>query len=215
MNPQAPHQCLIYAGSPSRHLPALAGTLKQKLHEGYRCLGLDSPVMIAGMRCYLAAAGIDVAHEVQKTSLLLSSDQRHLVNGRFDVDKMMRSLDDALQQALSEGYRGLWATGDLTWEFGPERNFSKVLEYEWRLEAFIQQHRGVFGGVCQYHSDTLPREALRQGFVAHPAIFLNSTLTQLNPHYLHPDAHHEQAVSHSAIDSMIAHLCERDVAQAL
>jgi hypothetical protein len=215
MNPQAPHQCLIYAGSPSRHLPALAATVKQKLNDGYRCLGLDSPVMIAGLRCYLAAAGIDVALEVEKNSLILSSDQRHLSDSRFDVDKMMRSLEDTLHQALGEGYKGLWATGDLTWEFGPDRNFSKLLEYEWRLEEFIQQHSAVFGGVCQYHADTLPQEALRQGLITHPSIFINSTLSQLNPHYLHSDAYHEQAVSNPGVNSMIAHLCERDVALAL
>jgi MEDS: MEthanogen/methylotroph, DcmR Sensory domain len=215
MTPEARHQCLIYAGAPSRHLPALAATVKQKLNEGYRCLCLDSPVMIAGMRCYLAAAGIDVALEVEKNSLVLSSDQRHLVDSHFDIDKMMRSLGEGLDHALGEGYKGLWATGDLTWEFGPDRNFSKLLEYEWRLEEFIQEHRGVFGGVCQYHADTLPREALRQGLVTHPTIFLNSTLSQLNPHYLHSDAYHEQAVSNPAVNSLIAHLCDRDVALAL
>jgi hypothetical protein len=115
------HQCLVYSGSPARHLPALAALMRRKLEERHRCLYLDSPPMMAGMRSYLSAAGVDVAREVEKGSLVLSSDQGHLVDGSFDVDKMIRELEDAVQQALNDGYLGLWATGDMTWEFGSRK----------------------------------------------------------------------------------------------
>jgi hypothetical protein len=39
--------------------------------------------------------------------------------------------------------------------------------------------------ICQYHSDTLPRKALQQGLLAHPSIFINETLSRINPLYLH------------------------------
>jgi hypothetical protein len=32
---------------------------------------------------------------------------------------MMAKLEDAVTQALADGYKGLWATGDMGWEFGP------------------------------------------------------------------------------------------------
>jgi len=71
-----------------------------------------------------------VAREVGKGSLVLSSDQGHLVDGHFDVDKMIRGLEEAVPQALSDGYLGLWATGDMTWEFGSRKETAKLLEYE-------------------------------------------------------------------------------------
>jgi hypothetical protein len=37
----------------------------------------------AGIRGYLAAAGIDIAPEVGKDNLVLSSDQWHLIRGRL------------------------------------------------------------------------------------------------------------------------------------
>src|SRR3984957_5986053 len=128
------HQCLIYKGSPSLHLPALAALVRQKLDERHRCLYLDSPPMVAGMRSYLAAAGVDVAREVGNGSLVLSSDQAHLVSGRFDADRMIHEIEAAVHQALSDGYQGLWATGDMTWEFGSEREMDRLLDYEWKLE---------------------------------------------------------------------------------
>ena len=93
MHPTSRHQCLIYKGSPAQHLPALAALMRQKLEERHRCLYLDSPPMVAGMRSYLAAAGVDVAREVGKGSLVLSSDQGHLVDGHFDADLMLRALE--------------------------------------------------------------------------------------------------------------------------
>ena len=140
------HQCLIYEGPPSRHLVALAAVIRQRLYENYRCLYLDSHPMVAGMRSYLAAAGVDVAEESLKGRLVLSSDRDHLINGcQFDLERMMQSLQDALKQALDDGLQGLWATGDMTWEFGPDKDFSKLLEYEWRLEEFFREHPQIGG----------------------------------------------------------------------
>ncbi len=39
-------------------------------------------------------------------------------DGSFDVPMMLANLEEALDQALRDGYKGLWATGDMTWEFG-------------------------------------------------------------------------------------------------
>ena len=154
------------------------------------------------MRSYLAAAGLDIAHEIGKASLILSSDQRHLKNGSFDVDRMMAMLEDALHQALNDGYDGLWATGDMTWEFGPQTDFSKLLEYEWRLEGFFRTYP-TMGGICQYHAHTLPREVLKQGLVAHQSIFINETLSLINPNYLPAHSFQDQSTLNPELDGMI------------
>jgi hypothetical protein len=125
--------------SPSQHLPALAATLRQKLDDNYRCLYLNSPVMVAGLRSCLASQGLDVFHHTSKGSLVLSSERHHLLDGCFDVNRMLADLNDAVEISLKEGYKGLWATGDISWEFGPQKDFSKLLEYEKRLEEWSQQ----------------------------------------------------------------------------
>ena len=202
MSAQTPHQCLIYEGSPSRYLPALASLLTQKLNANYRCLYMNSPAMVAGMRSHLAAAGVDIPQQVKKTSLVMSSDQDHLVDGRFDVDRMMHTLGDAVRQAVKDGYAGLWATGDMTWELGPQRDFSKLLEYEWRLEAFFRTYSAL-SGVCQYHADTLPRKVLRQAVLTHPSIFINETLSLINPRYLPANLYNDDAEKNPELESLI------------
>jgi len=204
MEAQSRHQCLIYKGAPSEKLRSLAAILQRKLDEGYRCLYLNSAPMVAGMRSTLAAMGIDVAYEIAKARLVLSSDT--VAPGMdFNCKEMLNKLEDALDQALDDGYKGLWATGDMSWEFGHKKNFSKLLEYEWGLEEFFHK-RKEFCGVCQYHHDTLPLEAMRQSLLTHPSILINETLSRINPHYL-KNANPEANTSTGELDEMIAALC--------
>lgn len=203
------HQCLIYDGPPSRQLPAIASVIHEKLSQNRRCLYLNSPPMVAGIKSYLAAEGVDVAHEAAKGSLVLSSDQHHLVGDwHFDVDRMIEMLQRTLDQTLIDGYDGLWASGDMSWEFGPAKDLSKLLEYEWRLEEFLRAHPQM-EGICQYHSDILPRNVLRNGLLTHSQLFINETLTMLNPHCGTPQAVAETVIVDPQLDHALDRLLQR------
>ena len=199
------HQCLIYEGPPSQKLQVLAELLQRKLEEGYRCLYLNSAPMVAGMRSTLAAMGIDVTNEIARASLVLSSEP--VSSGEhFNSELMLAKLEDSLDEALKDGYKGLWATGDMTWEFGPSKNFSKLLEYEFGLEDIFRRRKELCG-VCQYHRDTMPREAMRQSLLTHPTIVINDTLPRINPHYLKSAPYAGINPTSDELDEMIAVLC--------
>jgi hypothetical protein len=199
------HQCLIYQGAPSKKLPFLAGTLQRKLLEGYRCLYLNSPPMVAGMRSTLAAMDIDVA-ELAKDSLVLSSDTV-VSGGTFNSEAMLGKLEDLLDRAIKDGYKGLWASGDMTWEFGPSKDFSKLMEYELGLEKIFHR-RTELCGICQYHHDTLPHDAMRQSLLVHPTLVINETLKIMNPHYLKSSWPTDVETSEK-LDGMITELCRQ------
>lgn len=180
------HQCLIYKGAPSLQFPLLARLTREKLEQGYRCVYLNSPPVVEGMRRYMAA-WVDVDSEIAKGSLVMSSERSHLVDGAtFDAVRLMEELGQALRQALQDGYKGLWATGDMTWELGPEIGSGRLLEYEWRLESFFQSHPEM-SGVCQYHLDTLPHITIEQGLCTHRTICMSETVSVMNPHYRTPE----------------------------
>lgn len=96
---------------------------------------------------------------------------------------MIDMLEAATDQALADGFTGLFATGDMTWEFGSEKELSKLVEYEWRLEQLLRRQPAL-SGLCQYHRDLLPRDAVREGVVSHPTLFISDTISRLNPHYV-------------------------------
>jgi hypothetical protein len=197
------HQCMIYEGSPAKHLAGLASVMVEKLQSNRRCLYLNSPSMIAGIRSYLAAAGLDVSEEVSKGALVLSSDSGHLLDGRFDVDRMLCLLAGALDRALSEGYAGLWASGDMTWEFGGEKNFTKLRDYEYGLEKLFQQ-RPELQGICQYHADTLPIHTVEEALYTHQASYINATLSRMNTCYAPPEFSTRANISSGQLKQMLA-----------
>jgi DNA gyrase inhibitor GyrI len=120
---------------------------------------------------------------------------------------MLSKLEDSLNQALDDGYQGLWATGDMTWEFSPEKDFSKLLEYEWQLEELFHK-RPELCGICQYHRDTLPPEAMRSSLLAHQSIVINDTLSQINPYYMQSKISAGQIATVSELDEKINKLCQ-------
>jgi len=179
------HRCFVYTGAPSNNLKGLSWFLNSQLKAGSRCIYLNSPTMVAGMRSYLAADGVDIARKTTDGTLVLSSDQSHLVKGRFEGPRMLAMLTEEVHRAMADGYKSLFVTGDLTWEFGNERNFDKLLEYEWGLEELFQAYP-ILNGICQYHRDTLPPKAIEDGLRAHKALFVSDTLSLLNPEYTPP-----------------------------
>lgn len=168
--------------------------------------------MVAGLRSYIAAMGVDVADEVAQGRLILSSESAVSGDGGFDIQAMLQMLEDSLDQALHEGYIGLWATGDMTFEFGSEKNFSKLMEYEYGLEKLFQR-RSELKGICQYHTETLTQEGLRQSLRTHQVIFINETLSHVSPYYTPCPSNVVPSVppdisADTKMDQMIATLCQ-------
>jgi hypothetical protein len=182
MEPLPRHQCLVYGGPPLAHLASIADVVRKKLQENIRCLYLNSPLMVAKMCTFLTERGVDVFDQTEKGNLVLSSDQSHLIDGHFDVDSMIGALEEAVRQAKRDRCQGLWATGDMSWEFGSKKDYATLLEYERRLEHLFFKYPSL-SGVCQYHQESLPDDVVRKGLTAHKAIFINETLSQLNPLY--------------------------------
>jgi hypothetical protein len=204
MNHDSRHQCLIYSGSPSQKLPLIAAIIEDKLNEGHRCLYLNSAPMVAGMRSTLAALGMDVEANVACGRLMFSSDPAS-PEGEFNIPFMLRNLEEFLDHALRDGYRGLWVSGDMTWEFGPTNDFSNLLEYELQLEKLFSK-RPQLHGVCQYHQDTLPQDVMRQSLLAHQHVIISETLRQINPHYLSSSWPADETTVQK-LDHMISELC--------
>jgi predicted HicB family RNase H-like nuclease len=177
------HQGFMYHGSPSDHIPMMAAVIKARLEQEHRCLYFDSERMVTGLQSHLAQIGVDVARETAQNSLVVSSHLGHLSEDQtFDIDRMIATLEDALNQTLRDGYIGLWASGDIAWEFGPMVDFGQLIQYEKRLEEFMCA-RTEMSGICQYHAGVLPPDAMQTGHEMHPSFFIDETQSRLNPVY--------------------------------
>jgi hypothetical protein len=198
------HQCCVYEGAIAMTLMTIATIIGEKLKQKISCFYLNSPQMITSLKFCLPAVGVNVDAEIDRGALLLSSDQEHTADGRFDVDRMLLSLEDKTEEALKDGYKALWASGDMAWELGPHCSVRKLLEYEWKLEQLLRRQPAL-SGICQYDATTLPRDLVRHGVAAHRSIFVDETRSQVNLHYLAPSD--SDIILHPEIDGIIDRLC--------
>ena len=83
---------------PATQLPLLTRLIIDNLKANQRCVYLNGPPMVAGIRCNLVGAGLDLVEELNKGSLVLSSDDTHLVQGRFDAERMLDMLANNVNQ---------------------------------------------------------------------------------------------------------------------
>ncbi len=199
------HRCLIYEGSPAVHLQGLASLFRRHLEENRRCLYLNTPEMVGEFSRSFARGGVDLGEQIRRGALILSSDQSHLQDGIFDSARMLRILEDSVQQALKDGFTGLFASGDMTFEFGPEKNFSKLIEYELGLDELFQKYPMLYG-VCQYHRDTLEPDQAVSALQTHRAVYHNDTLPLLNPWYSPAPITPRARATAAGVSHMLAHL---------
>jgi hypothetical protein len=199
----ARHQCMIYTGSPKTHIPGLARTIIEQLKANKRCMYLNNAGMVGAMKSHLVAAGLDVAGEMQHGSLVMSSKKDHLLNKQFDVDRMIGMLSTAVDEAIGDGYRGLWATGDMTWEMGGDISFEKLFAYECALEVLFRR-RPELSGVCQYHHDKLPDDSFHAALLTHRSTYVNETLSRMNPFYSRQESPVPRRLSSPRVTKMLA-----------
>jgi hypothetical protein len=204
------HQCLIYEGAPSRHLERVAQAFAVNFARNNRCFYMNSPAMVAGMRSSLWAVGVDVASQIERGALICSSGHDHLEDGEFRAEKMLATLETALAQALGDGYAGLFASGDMTWELGGTIDLQRLLEYEIALENMMQANV-EFSGICQYHRESLPPAAVEIALRTHQGVRINETMMRFNPFHWACHAHQNrshQTLGTADVDAMLDELRE-------
>jgi signal transduction histidine kinase len=179
------HKCLIYDGHPSESLPVIVPFLSEGLRDRRKCLYLGDPGMVTMVESALAGNGIDTAHECRRGALVLSSDRSHLDGGGFDPEAMVAMLCGLIDTALREGFQGLCATGDMTWELGTDRNFERLLEYEARLERVFREK--PLTGICQYRRDAVPEHAVQDALQTHRSVYVGAELNRDNLFYMPPE----------------------------
>lgn len=183
---QGDHVCAFYE-SESEQLDVATAYVVEGLRRGERCLYVADSLAAIGRFCArLDAAGVDSRDAVERGALLLKTKaQAHLTDGFFDCERMLRLLDDAVEQALNDGYVGLRTCGDMSWLLDSAPGSNQVIEYEALLSQFFQNVRAV--GMCQYDRRRIPPPLLEHALATHQ-IAVVARQPKPNPFYLKASA---------------------------
>ncbi len=140
-----------------------------------------SHVALRRFRMALTDAGIDAAEAVRQGALLeaIHADA-HLAGGRFDCERMLSMLNDALESALNNGFSGLRTCGDMSWLLVECEGREQARDYEALLNEFFRDNRAA--GMCQYDRHRLHLHRINDALATHSSTVIDRR-HQPNPLY--------------------------------
>ena len=177
------HICALYE-SDEEQVAIASEYVAEGLRAGDRCLYVGaSRAALECVRLALRALGIDVAAMLDRRALVEGTHaEAHLAGGRFDCERMLALLDDALEAALNDGFVGLRTCGDMSWLLDDPPGSEQVVEYEALCNQFFQNARAT--GMCLYDRRR-PPGLIDHALATHPSAVLERR-HKGNPFYQPP-----------------------------
>lgn len=178
---QGDHICALFE-TEEEQLAIAAGYVADGLRRGERCLYVAaSTPALKRFRDVLEALGFDTASAVKRGALVeATSADAHLAGGRFDSERMMGMLNEAVESALNDGFQGLRTCGDMSWLLGNPEGAEQVVEYEAFLNQFFKGVRAT--GMCLFDRARLPPELVDHALATHSSVHLPGRLVS-NPFF--------------------------------
>src|SRR5690242_11620284 len=121
--------CCLFFSSPQEQIRVTAPFIDRGLRQDERCVFVGDDREVERVREGLKDSGIEVEKEIKKGRLMLSSGRDYLDNNHWRTEKMLGFLQQAYESAMSDGFTALRATGDVSWEVGPDQDYRDIVYY--------------------------------------------------------------------------------------
>lgn len=102
--------------------------------------------------------------------VITSAEECYLAAGRFDTNRMVDGLNEAIDEALSAGFAGVWFAGEMDWVAREGMPLSELVDYEQRVSELYAGRPAA--GMCHYDSRLLDADVLTTMRGVHPVVLL-------------------------------------------
>ena len=96
------------------------------------------------------------------------------------LERMLKLVSDAIDQAVADGFTGLRACGDMSWLLANAPGSEQVGEYEARLNRVFSGARAE--ALCQYNRKRLPPGEIDMALITHSTAVVAGQL-KFNPFF--------------------------------
>lgn len=147
--PLTKHICSFYASQVEQFASAVP-FIKAGLTQGKKCIYVLSDRSKQTVVEALQQSGIPVDKYLESNQLeFYTVDDIYLSDGSFSPDQVVQTLKELEEEALENGYDGVFVTGELAWFFKRNIPISRLLDYETRLNYYLSKSNTV--ALCQYN----------------------------------------------------------------
>jgi hypothetical protein len=188
----ARHVC-AFVRSRDEHYGILAPFAQEGLAQGERVLQIINPGVRADHVARMEKAGADVAAAEASGQLsIVSWGDAYLKDGHFDMPRMLKTLEDAVDDRKARGFPLMRAMADMEWALLGAPGTEQLLEYESRANYLARQLEDCF--VCFYDIDKFPATTVIDVMRTHPAVIIGGVYHE-NPYYVPPETLLEELVA--------------------
>jgi hypothetical protein len=158
--------------------------LKEGIENNEEVLTILSTESHDDHRARLSKAGIPVEKSLERKQLkIVASEDTYLQGGIFAAERMLSTVEDALNTAKNGPYGKLRACGNMEWALKTLPGTDQLMEYEARLNVLIPKHECSI--VCNYDINRFSGNAIADILATHPLVIMNGRIHK-NPHYVEP-----------------------------
>src|ERR1051326_7040217 len=177
------HVCAFF-NSRDEQNKVLMPFFKEGMDRGEKIFHIVDARLREDHLCACREAGLDVDEAVSTGQFEVHHwEDAYLKDGHFDADRMLRTVEDALQKG-HEKYKLTRLMGNMEWALEPVPGVTDIVEYEAKLNYILPKYPEP--AVCVYdlnrHSGTVVMDILR----THPMVIIAGVL-QDNPLFVPPD----------------------------
>jgi signal transduction histidine kinase len=152
-------------------LDIVAAFLREGLTSGERCVLASTPEMISGVEARLRGGGVAIDRfRAQGALVIYDRDAYYRPDGRFDVERSLRTLREAGPRARADGFTGLRGAGGPPWKDLDEREARDLREYEARANGPLSE--GGIRALCLYDRHASEPGTIETMLRTHPAALL-------------------------------------------
>jgi len=177
------HVCFLYE-TEEEHRALLTQYLRHGLDRGEKVLYVADARTAGVILEYLRDDGVTVEPYLTSGQLdIRTASDTYLQGGVFDPNKIIASLRRETERALTEGYKALRGTGEMTWALRGLPGSQRLMEYESKLNTFFSGSQCL--GLCQYDRRYFDVAMVEQVLSTHPIVVVGPKVYDL--HYTPPD----------------------------
>jgi PAS domain S-box-containing protein len=179
------HLCCIYE-TEEEHRTVLTPYLRQGLERNEKVVYIVDARTAETVLEYLRRGdGLDTRPFLDKGQfVILPVAESYMRDGMFDPERMISLLRHETDSAISEGYKALRVTGEMSWALKGLPGSERLIEYESKLNDFFPGTGCI--GLCQYDRRRFPPELLLQVLATHPIAVIGTEVYE-NFHFVPPE----------------------------
>jgi len=174
------HTCAFFRGADEQYR-VLGPFIAEGLEGGEKALHFCDSKLCDDHLTRLAGCGIDVRGCVDRGLLdVLSWEESYLVDGRFDADRMIATVQATCKKGEEDGYPRLRIIGHMGWALEGHPGSEQLIEYEVRVNEVLSRWRQP--AICVYDLDQLSGTMMMDILRTHPLTLVGGVVYE-NPFY--------------------------------